>query len=140
MMWLDKAAADAARVAMAFERLVAQLLLRSFSENFASWQRSVRGAQRSAPADGRRNRRSRKRYDDWWWKQLGLEGSDKAAADVAPVAMAFERLVAQLLLRSFRENFAAWQRVVRRAQRSAVWMLDRREARQALANGELQLQ
>ena len=54
--------------------------------------------------------------------------------------MAFERLVAQLLLRSFRENFAAWQRSVRWAQRSAAWMLDRREARQALANGELQLQ
>jgi uncharacterized SAM-dependent methyltransferase len=65
---------------------------------------------------------------------------DKAAADAARVAMAFERLVAQLLLRSFRENFAAWQRSVRWAQRSAAWMLDRREARQALANGELQLQ
>ena len=65
---------------------------------------------------------------------------DKAAADAARVAMAFERLVAQLLLQSFRENFAAWQRTVHWAQQSAAWMLDRREARQALANGELQLQ
>jgi hypothetical protein len=125
---------------MAFERLVAQLLLRSFLENFASWQRSVRWAQRSAPADGRRNRRSRKRYNEWRRKQLGLEGLDKATADVARVAMAFERLVAQLLLRSFRENFASWQRSVRQGQRSAAWMLEPREARRALAKGELQLQ
>jgi hypothetical protein len=54
--------------------------------------------------------------------------------------MAFERLVAQLLLRSFRQNFAAWQRSVRWGQRSAAWMLERREARRALAKGELQLQ
>ena len=120
MRWLDKAAADVARVAMAFERLVAQLLLRSFCENLASWQRSVRGGQRSAPAAGRKNRRPRKRYDDWQWKQLGLERSDKAAADVARVAMAFERLVEQLLLQSFRENFAAWRQAYKGTDVEAV--------------------